>query len=196
MKASIGEIDHEVERQRSRDQSSGPHARPDAKPKRRKRTLVPAKTKAPARSSPEMAILSILSRSPASGIPTAAVLREVKEKWFPELDTDDLGAVYPESRKKVVDTVVKFARKHLVERGEIYAPGTETPIGTWKATMSGLERALKERSGWFPRYVEVHSLVEDEEAEQKEADCVSSDTKPATCSTSSSTSVQGNGSTG
>jgi hypothetical protein len=183
LKASISEIHREIERKRIRKHSTGPHARPDTKPKRGKRHLVPAKTKAPARSSPEVAILSILSRSPTSGITTAAVLREVKSKWFTQLNAEDLRAVYPESKKKVVDTVVKFARKHLVEKGQIYAPDEENPVGTWRATSLGLERVFKEREGWQPRYVEVHSLVEGEEDEEvagdgqeaKEADQVSTD---------------------
>jgi hypothetical protein len=96
-------------------------------------------------------------------MPTAEVLREVKEKWFPALDADDLRAVYPESKKKVVDTVVKFARKHLVAKGQIYPVGSENPVGTWKATSSGIERAFKDQEGWHARYVEVHSLIEAEE---------------------------------
>jgi hypothetical protein len=104
------------------------------------------------------------------GVPTAAVLREVKEKWFPELDVEDVNAVYPESKKKIVDTIIKFSRKHLVEKSLVYAPSEENPVGTWRATSLGLERAFKEQEGWLPRYVEVHSLVE---GEAEEAELVS-----------------------
>jgi hypothetical protein len=131
--------------------------------RKKKKILIPAKTKAPASSSPEIPILTVLSRVPVGGIPTAAVLREVREKWFPSLDADDLRAVYPESKKKVVDTVVKFARKHLVAKGQVYPEGIENPVGTWKATSSGIERAFKEQEGWHARYVEVHSMIEAEE---------------------------------
>ena len=123
----------------------GPHT--ESKTKHQKKILVTAKTKAPGRSSPEIAILSILSRAQASGVPTAAVLREVKEKWFPGLSAEDLSAVYPESKKNVVDTVVKFARKHLVERGQVHTLDDANPVGTWRITSSGMERALREQSG-------------------------------------------------
>jgi len=103
-------------------------------------------------------------------MPTAAVLREVREKWYPALDAEDLSAIYPESRKKVVDTVVKFARKHLVAKGQVYAPSEENPVGTWHATSKGIERAFTEREGWLPRYVEVHSLIVYKEREEAEDD--------------------------
>ena len=121
---------------------------------------------APARSSPEIAILSILSRSPASGIPTAAVLSEVKAKWFPALDADDISAVYLASHKRVVDTVVKFAKKHLVAKAQVYAHGANAPVGIWRATSTGIERAFKEQEGWVAGYVEVHSLIEAEPEEE------------------------------
>ena len=57
---------------------------------------------------------------------------------------------------------MKFARKHLVEKGEIHPPGQDDPIGRWMATKKGIERALKE-VGWKPTYVEVSSMVEAEE---------------------------------
>ncbi|MDA4130457.1 MAG: hypothetical protein OK457_06775 [Thaumarchaeota archaeon] len=72
--------------------------------KRNKKKYVPAKTRAPASTSPELAILSILSRSPTSGIRTHVVLQEIKTKWFPELTGTDKSAIYPASRKKIVDS--------------------------------------------------------------------------------------------
>ncbi|MFI5420851.1 MAG: hypothetical protein ACHQ1H_07770 [Nitrososphaerales archaeon] len=130
---------------------------------RKKRDYVPARTRAPTRTSPELAILSILARSPASGIRTYIVLHEVKTKWFPELTVTDTNAVYPESKKKIVDSVIKFAKKHLIMRGEVFPPSAENPMGIWRATSLGVERALKEAGNWVPKYTDVNSLVQTEE---------------------------------
>ena len=59
-------------------------------------------TRAPARGSPEIPILCVLAKSP-SGRRTKDVLRELRSTWFKELDQTDLDAVYPESKKGVVD---------------------------------------------------------------------------------------------
>ena len=53
-------------------------------------------------------------------------------------------AVYPESKKKIVETIIKFSRKNLVGKGEIH-PVSEENFGTWRATSKGIERALKGR---------------------------------------------------
>ena len=84
-------------------------------------------------------------------------------KWFPELTGIDTNAVYPESKKKIVDSVIKFAKKHLIMKGQAFPPGLENPVGTWRSTALGIERALKESGSWAPKYVDVHSLVEAEE---------------------------------
>ncbi|MFI5421812.1 MAG: hypothetical protein ACHQ1H_12655, partial [Nitrososphaerales archaeon] len=77
------------------------------------------------------------------GLQTNVVLKEVASKWFKELSLEDLMAVYPESKKKIVETIIKFSRKNLVVKGEIH-PVSEENFGTWKATSKGIERTLKE----------------------------------------------------
>src|ERR1700730_17595858 len=127
--------------------------------KRKKRILVSVKTRAPARSSPEIPILCVLAKSPTLGQHTKVVLKEVENKWFKELTDIDLKAVYPESKKKIVETIIKFSRKNLVVKGEIH-PLREKNFGTWRATSKGIERALKEGGSWVAKYVEVHSMIE------------------------------------
>ncbi|MDA4130445.1 MAG: hypothetical protein OK457_06715 [Thaumarchaeota archaeon] len=133
------------------------------KASKRKKNFVPAKTRAPASTSPEVAILSILERSPLSGIRTHVVLQEIKTKWFPELTGTDKSAIYPASRKKIVDSIIKFAKKHLIMKGQVFPPSSENPVGIWRVTSLGIERAQKENGSWVPKYVDVHSLIEAEE---------------------------------
>jgi hypothetical protein len=129
--------------------------------KRHRKILLPARTRAPARSSPEIPILAILARAPKNGMRAKQVINEV-EKWFPELCSLDTSAVYPTSKKGIVDTIARYGRMHLVERGQLYPPSEENPAGTWKITSLGIERVFKEQEGWRPRYVDVDSLIEDE----------------------------------
>ena len=104
--------------------------------RRNPKNLVSAVTRSPARSSPEIPILCVLSESHLSGVRTKFVLEEVKSKWYRELTATDLRAVYSESKKNVVETVIKFSRKNLVEKGQLY-PATEDSIGIWKPTVTG-----------------------------------------------------------
>jgi hypothetical protein len=83
----------------------------------------------------------------------------VKSEWFSELTAADLRAVYPESKKAIVDTKIKFSRKNLVEKGELY-PATEETIGIWKPSPAGVARAQKEAENWKPKYVEIQSMIE------------------------------------
>jgi hypothetical protein len=129
---------------------------------RKKNIFVSAKTRAPSRSCPEVPILCVLAKSPTLGQQTKVVLKEVESKWFKELTVTDLKAVYPESKKKIVETIIKFSRKNLVVKGEIH-PASEENFGTWRATSKGIERALKEGGSWIPKYVDVHSMIEAEE---------------------------------
>ena len=130
--------------------------------KRKKKIFVSTKTRAPARSNPEIPILCILAKSPTLGQQTRVVLKEVESEWFRELTETDLKAVYPESKKKIVETIIKFSRKNLVVKGEIH-PASEENFGTWRATQKGIERALKEQRSWTTKYVDVHSMIEIEE---------------------------------
>ena len=135
---------------------------PSSRIKKRKKNYIPAKTRAPASTSPEVAILSILSKAPTDGVRTRAVLKEVKTKWFSELTPTDNNAIYPESKKKIVDSVIKFAKKHLIIKGQVFPPSVENPVGIWRITSTGIERALKEAGNWRPKYTEARSLIEDE----------------------------------
>ena len=69
-------------------------------------------SRAPARNSAEVPILDVLSKFQASGIKTKLVLREVRSpRWFPDLNEEDLAALYSRSRKNIVDSVIKYSRK-------------------------------------------------------------------------------------
>jgi len=130
--------------------------------KARKKRSISTTTRAPTHSSCEIPILNVLTKSPILGVRTDLVLKEVESKWFKELTTTDLGAVYPESRRKVVDTIIKFSRKNLVEKGQIHPAGVEY-FGIWKATQAGIGRAMKEGGNWIPKYVKLLSMIEEEE---------------------------------
>jgi hypothetical protein len=77
-------------------------------------------------------------------MPTKTVLQEVRSaKWFGKLSEDDLEARYPQSKKKIVDSVVKFAKKNLALKGQVFPLGKDVPYGTWKITRKGSERVSK-----------------------------------------------------
>jgi hypothetical protein len=131
--------------------------------RRKKKLFLSSKTRAPARSNPEIPILCVLAKSPILRQHTKVVLKEVESKWFKELTETDLKAIYPESKKKIVETIIKFSRKNLVGKGEIH-PVSEENLGTWRATAKGIERALKEGGSWVPKYVEIDSMIEAKDA--------------------------------
>jgi hypothetical protein len=58
--------------------------------------------------------------------------------------------------------VIKYARKNLVMKGEIYPAGEDKPAGIWIATPGGLERILREGSGWTPRYANHDAIIIEE----------------------------------
>jgi|SRR5579872_2447117 len=128
------------------------------KRKRKPKIFHSAVVKIPTRGAPELPILATLAKSP-SGLKTKYVLHQVKTEWFKELGETDLSGVYEESKKGIVDTVIKYARKHLIQKGELYAPSEENPIGTWRATPKGIRRAQSELEGWSPAYVQVSAMI-------------------------------------
>jgi len=67
-----------------------------------------------------------------------------------------------------VDTIVKFSRKHLVLKGQIYPVGVGCKQGVWKATQLGLERVERERGIWSPRYSEYKALLKTDTVDQGE----------------------------
>jgi len=129
------------------------------------KVIVRISAKAPAASSPEIPILCVLSKAPESGLTTKFVLQEVKsKKWFSRLDDDDCSARYPGSKKKIVDSVIKFARKNLVIKGDIYPAGEGgKPIGVWRITPKGADKAELLRALWTPRYAVHDALIIEEE---------------------------------
>jgi len=130
--------------------------------KARRERYISTRTRAPVHSSCEIPILSVLLKSPSLELPTKVVVKEVVGKWLRELTSTDLGAVYPQSKRKVVETIIKYSRKNLVGKGEIYPAGVEN-LGIWKATKAGMDRVANEEDKWAPKYVRVFSMIEDEE---------------------------------
>jgi hypothetical protein len=118
-----------------------------------------AKIRGPSRNNPEIPILCTLASAHEKGMETKLVLRKIRRKFYPELSKVDVEAVYP-SGKKVFETVVKFAKKHLVEKGEIYPVGSNgLQIGIWKPTPKGCERAFLEGERWHPEFGEYNALM-------------------------------------
>jgi len=117
--------------------------------------------RAPTSSACEIPILSVLFKEQEVGVPTKTVLQEVRSaKWF-ELSDDDLKARYPKSRRKIIDSVIKYARKNLVLKGAILPVG-DVPIGTWKATGPGLGWFAMKKYEWRPRYSTHNAIIIEE----------------------------------
>jgi len=77
---------------------------------------------------------------------TGQVLNELRSpNWLGgELGEDDLIAVYEKSHKKIFDSIVKYSRKELVAKHELYPIGEACEFGEWKITELGKERAWRE----------------------------------------------------
>jgi len=128
------------------------------------RVIFRLRAKAPARNRSEIPVLAILSRTPDMGVRTKIVLMEVKgAKWFSKLEDDDRNARYPGSRKKIVDSIIKWSKKNLVAKGEIFPPGDGCPVGVWKVTLRGLNRAKEEIGDWCPAYSIHDAIIFEEE---------------------------------
>jgi hypothetical protein len=120
--------------------------------KKSTRKIVSVSAKSPACSSCSIPVLSVLAREPSNGMRARDVIREVRG-WFDHLSTDDLEARYPESRKKITDTVIKFSKKNLTLKKQIFPAGNESiPLGVWKITHEGIKRLDREKASWQPRY--------------------------------------------
>ena len=139
-----------------------------AKKQKRMQALTLVKVHGPSRRSPEVPILCVLSKSPKLGLRCKFVREQVKRKYYPDLSGEDLEARYQNSGKKVTDSVIKFAKKHLVLKGMICAIGPDCEKGTWKITPLGVERMLKEANAWVPKYSEYLACVPIEEDEEDE----------------------------
>ena len=130
-----------------------------AKKQKRTQALTLVKVQGPARRNPEIPILCVLSKSPKLGVECRFVREELKRKYYPALSFEALEARYQKSGKKIVDSVIKFAKKHLVLRGEAYEVGRTCKRGTWRITPIGLERMLKEENAWVPKFSEYLGYV-------------------------------------
>jgi hypothetical protein len=114
----------------------------------------------PSRNSAQVPILVLLSRLPSGEMQTREVLRHLRDgHWFEELTERDFQAVYQKSRKYLFQTVIKFSRKNLVIEKQLYPVGV-CPLGIWKITPAGIERAEKEGPSWEPTYTIREALVE------------------------------------
>jgi len=125
--------------------------------------------KAPTSSSCELPILGELVPASARGLPAREVIRLVCDgnRLFTELTDEDLQARYPNSRRKITETRIKYARKNLVLKEEIY-PVDEVnnhPSGIWQITAKGFQHFSKDHENWKPKYT-IHKdaiiFVEDE----------------------------------
>jgi hypothetical protein len=114
-------------------------------------------SKSPTSSCAEIPILHVLSHAPENGLPARAVIKEVAEsgKWFSKLDEDDLAARYENSRRRIVEIVLRYSRKNLVAKGQIYPPGIRP--GIWQITQKGLER-ISRNDNWRAKY-SVHAAI-------------------------------------
>jgi hypothetical protein len=135
-------------------------ARNAGRRKRRIRDIAGIKATAPTSASCELPILAVLSRSAEEGTRTIVVVREVASSvWFPKLTEDDREACYSRSRKKIVSSVIRWARQNLVMKAELYPPENGgCKAGVWKATAKGLARAKDHGGDWAARYT-VHNGI-------------------------------------
>ncbi len=134
---------------RTEVRNKAPRKGPGARKKIFSRVIV----NTPSRNAAEVAILTILQRAPAKEMKTKLVLQELRSaKWFPQLNEDDLKAVYEKSRKNLFDSIVKFSKKALVLKTQVLPVGEDCEFGVWKITTIGIERALREGASWTPSY--------------------------------------------
>ncbi len=129
---------------------------------RKKRTTIERNisARAPTTASCEIPILHILLVAQVHQLPAKDVIKKIAEsgKWFEELTEDDLLARYPGSKRKIVETVIKYARKNLVLKGQSFpAIGDDDtinhrPAGVWEMTPKGFERLRKDQESWKPKY--------------------------------------------
>jgi hypothetical protein len=120
---------------------------------RRPSKVLQVTVKGPRASACELPILWTLSRGPEARMQTKKVVEKVISTWF-ELDEKDRKGRYPASRRKITESIVKFAKKNLVLKGQLFAVDEEgTPLGVWRINSKGMERALKEKEAvWIPKY--------------------------------------------
>jgi hypothetical protein len=114
-------------------------------------------SKAPTVSSAEVPILRVLSDAPQKRLPAKLVIETVgaSGKYFEKLCDNDLAARYVGSHRKIIEIIIRFARKNLVMAGMILSPGAEA--GVWEITPKGLER-IRNSQNWRAKY-SVHEGI-------------------------------------
>ncbi len=98
---------------------------------------------------------------------TSDVLRELRgSTWYGEaLKSQDFRGVYPHSRKSIFDTTIKFARKDLILKRQLFPIGGECQQGWWKLAPLGRDRAIRDGQSWTPKFTTRAALIEIAEAE-------------------------------
>jgi len=94
---------------------------------------------------------------------TKDVIKEVSTKWFDSLTEDDRRARYPASGKKIIQSIIKFSRKNLVLKRQIFPVGGGRPLGVWMLTPLGVERAMKGKGEWMPKFTNHDAIIIEEE---------------------------------
>jgi len=121
-----------------------------------KMTLIPVTIRGLSWNNAEVPILSVLERFPETGAETGVVLTEVKKRY--DFSKTDLAAIYASSGKRIIDSIIKFSRKNLIEKAEVYPIGKGCIEGIWKATPRGLQRAATVVGDWTPVYSKYQGL--------------------------------------
>jgi len=130
--------------------------------KRPNKVITRVRARAPASSACEIPILCVLSKSADTGVRASAVINEVRKR-FSLLNTDDCKARYPASRKKITETIVKFVKKNLTIKNEVFSVGVQVPMGTWKITPKGIARLSNRVGEWKERYAYHEAILIEEE---------------------------------
>ena len=60
-----------------------------------------------------------------------------RQRWFPELNEEDLQARHSSSKRKIVEIAIRFARKNLELKEELYPLSDKHPAGLWEVSMKG-----------------------------------------------------------
>ena len=122
----------------------------------------------PVPSNPQIPILLVLSGAKDGEMRTSDVLRELRNsEWYGEsLRSLDFRGVYPHSHKSIFDTTIKFARKDLTLKRQLFPIGEECKQGWWKLTPLGRERAVCDGQSWAPKFTIRAALVEIVDAEE------------------------------
>jgi hypothetical protein len=158
-------LNEELEQLESKQAGGGhpPGAISALKPRSRKRRRVVRNvtSKSPTSTCAEIPILKTLGAAPEKKLSLKAVIKEVIEsgKWFPELSQEDLVARHPNSKRKIVETALKFSRKNLVLKGELFPP-SDIP-GIWRIAGKGLERINdpEKVDRWRRKYSEHDAII-------------------------------------